>query len=62
MHRDQCDSHYVTCYMQFTQECLYKYRTVQHTLGEKDRETISFSTDVHWHCESSKDTCINQLS
>ena len=40
---------------QFFQECLYKYRTVQYTLGEKDREKIILSTDVNWHCESSKD-------
>lgn len=37
----------------FTQECLYKYHTVQYTFGEKDREKIYFSTDVYWHCESS---------
>ena len=41
-------------HMQFFQECLYKYHTVQYTLGEKDREKILLSTDVNWHCESSK--------
>ena len=40
---------------QFFQECLYKYHAVQYTLGETDREKILLSTDVNWHCESSKD-------
>ena len=45
--------------IQFTQECLYKYRTVQYTLGEKDREKFIFSTDLNWHCESSKNVLNN---
>lgn len=47
---DQCN-----IVFQFSQECLYKYRTAQYTLGEKDREKMYLSTDVYWHCESSKD-------
>ena len=40
--------------MQFTQECVYKYNTAQYSFGEEEREKLFFSTDVHWHCESSK--------
>ena len=34
---------------------MYQYDTAQYNFGEEDRETLIFSTDVHWHCESSKD-------
>ena len=40
--------------MQFTQECVYRFSTAQYSFGEKDREKLLFTTDVHWHCESSK--------
>ena len=30
---------------------------MQSSFGEEEREKIFFSTDVHWHCESSKDLC-----
>ena len=40
--------------MQFTQECVYRYSTAQYSFGEEEREKLFFSTDVHWHCESSK--------
>ena len=39
---------------QFTQECVYKYASTQYSFGENEREEITFSTDVHWRCESSK--------
>ena len=52
----------VLCFMtellQFTQECVYKYNTAQYSFGEEDRETLIFSTDIYWHCESSKDLYI----
>lgn len=34
---------------------MYKYSTTQYNYGEKEREVLTFSTDVNWHCESSKD-------
>jgi len=39
---------------QFTQECVYKYASTQYSFGENEREEITFSTDVHWRCESSE--------
>ena len=49
-----CNKHMIID-LQFTQECVYQYHTAQHNFGEEDRETLFFSTDVYWHCESSKD-------
>ena len=46
---------YFVYIMQFTQECVYQFSTAQYSFDEKEREKIFFSTDVHWHCESSKD-------
>ena len=46
-----------TYVMQFTQECVYRYSTAQYSFGEEEREKLFFSTDVHWHCESSKGLC-----
>ena len=47
--------HACILYMQITQECVYKYSTTQYNYGEKEREVLTFSADVNWHCESSKD-------
>ena len=33
---------------------MYKYQAAQYNYGEKEREVLSLSTDVNWHCESSK--------
>jgi len=41
-------------FVQFTQECVYKYNSTQYNYGEEDREVNQLSADIYWHCESSK--------
>ena len=33
---------------------MYKYQAEQSNYGEEEREVLFLSTDVNWHCESSK--------
>jgi len=37
---------------------MYKYTSTQSNYAEENREVTDFSADVAWHCESSKNYCI----